>query len=388
MKHQKPVILAVSFGTSYNESRELTIGAVEKALAAAFPGWEIRRAFTSQIIIDILKEREGLKIDNVTQAMARLVLDGVKEVVVQPTHVVPGIEYDDMVADAARYAEQFDFFRVGQPLLASDKDYDHLIAILAEETKEYNREDTALVFMGHGTEHAANGVYGTLQEKLHDAGHRNFFIGTVEATPDLSDVLAMVQKSDAGKVILLPLMIVAGDHANNDMAGDAADSWKTAFEKAGYPVECLLKGMGQYPGVRQMIADHCREAMEAPERLEAAQLRDGTYEIRVKSSASMFKVTKCALTVEDGKMTALMTMSGTGYGRLFLGTAGDAEAAAAEDCIPALPDGNGNVTFRVPVKALNEALDCVAWSVRREKWYARSLVFQSRSLPAEAFAAR
>lgn len=380
MSNKKPVILAVSFGTSYNESRDLTIGAVEKALGEAFPGWEVRRAFTSQIIIDILAEREGLKIDNVTQAMARLVLDGVKEVIVQPTHVVPGMEYDEVIAETALYAGKFDFFRVGAPLLTVDADYENLIAVLAEETKEYNRADTALVFMGHGTEHAANGVYVKLQEKLNDAGYGNFFIGTVEATPDLNDVLAMVRKSDAERVVLLPLMIVAGDHANNDMAGDEEDSWKTAFESAGYRVECVLKGMGQYPGVRKMIVDHCREALEAPERVEAAQLREGTYEIGVKSSANMFKVAGCALTVEKGEMYAVMTMSGNGYGKLFLGTAGEAENASERDCIPAVPDGEGRVTFRVPVKALNEKIPCAAWSVRREKWYDRTLVFQSGNI--------
>lgn len=384
MNTQKPVILAVSFGTSYNESRELTIGAVEEALQEAFPDYEVRRAFTAQTIIDILKEREGLEIDNVTQAMARLVLDGVKEVIIQPTHVMPGMEYDDVIAETAVYAKQFDRFRVGEPLLTVDADYENLIAALAEETRAYNQEDTAVVFMGHGTEHEANAVYAKLQEKLTDAGYANYFIGTVEATPSLEDVVAQVKESGAKKAVLLPLMIVAGDHATNDMAGDEEDSWKTAFQNAGLQVECVLKGMGQYPGVRQMIVDHCRAAIEAPDRVEAAQLQEGAYEIGVKSSSNMFKIVKCELTVENGEMYAVMTMSGEGYGKLFMGTGVQADDASEGDCIPAVPDAEGRVTFRVPVEALNEKIDCAAWSIRKEKWYDRTLVFLSEEIPAGA----
>lgn len=257
----KPVLLAVSFGTSYNDSREKTIGAVEKELQAAYPDYEVRRAFTSQIIIDILNERENLKIDNVTEAMERLVAEGVKEVIVQPTHVMPGFEYDDVVSEVSSYTDKFDRLKIGNPLLISDADYDALISSLTEETAEYNTDETAIVFMGHGTEHAANATYATLQQKLLDAGHSNYFVGTVESTPSLDDVLGLVKESGAKKVVLLPLMIVAGDHANNDMAGDDEDSWKSAFEKAGYQVECVLNGLGQYSGVRQIFVDHAAAAM-------------------------------------------------------------------------------------------------------------------------------
>ena len=142
----KPVLLAVSFGSSYNETRDVTIGAVEAALQAAYPEYEVRRAFTSQIVIDILEEREKMEIDNVIEAMDRLVADGVKEVVVQPTHVMPGFEYDDVMAEIADYADKFDSMKVGDPLLASDDDYDALVASLLEETAEYNAEGTAIVF--------------------------------------------------------------------------------------------------------------------------------------------------------------------------------------------------------------------------------------------------
>ncbi|MDY6180883.1 MAG: sirohydrochlorin cobaltochelatase, partial [Candidatus Faecousia sp.] len=152
---KKPVLLVVSFGTSYNETRDATIGAVEADLQAAYPEYEVRRAFTSQIIIDILAEREGLKIDNVTEAMERLVADGVRDVVIQPTHVMPGYEYNDIVDEVSGYASKFDSLTISNPLLISDEDYDAVVASLVEETAQYNTEGTAFVFMGHGTEHEA-----------------------------------------------------------------------------------------------------------------------------------------------------------------------------------------------------------------------------------------
>lgn len=258
---QKPVILAVSFGTSYNDSREATIGEVEKALGEANPEYEVRRAFTSQIVIDILEERDGLDIDNVTEAMERLVADDVKNVIVQPTHVMKGFEYDGVVEEVNKYSDKFDTLKISEPLLSSDKDYDELIKSIEEETASYNTDGTAIVYMGHGTEHKSNSAYAALQEKLNNAGHNNYFIGTVEAEPSLEDVLELVKQSGAKKVVLLPLMIVAGDHANNDMAGDEEDSWKTAFTEAGFEVECVLKGLGQYAGVRQILAEHTAAAI-------------------------------------------------------------------------------------------------------------------------------
>ena len=258
----KPVLLAVSFGSSFNETREANIDAIEADLQAAYPEYEVRRAFTSQIIIDILEEREGMEIDNIEEAMERLVADGVKEVVIQPTHVMPGFEYDDVMAVVAEYADKFDSVKTGDPLLTSDKDFDALVAAIAEETAVYNEEGTAVVFMGHGTHHEANGTYARLQKRLHAAGLTNYFVGTVEGAPLVEDVLASVQATDAAKVVLLPLMIVAGDHANNDMAGDEEGSWKDVFTKAGYEVECVLKGLGEYAGARQMLVEHAGAAIE------------------------------------------------------------------------------------------------------------------------------
>ena len=253
---QKPVLLVVSFGTSYNDSREITIGAIEKALQDANSDYEVRRAFTSQIRIDKLKALDNIEIDNVTEAMDRLVSDGVKEVVVQPTHIMSGYEYDDVVEEVNKYKDKFDSLKISTTLLASDKDYDTLIEALKAETAEYNEEGTAIIYMGHGTEHNANATYAKLQEKVTAAGLDNYFIGTVEAEPSLEDVIAMAKEYGAKKVVLLPLMIVAGDHANNDMAGDEDDSWKTAFENEGFEVECVLKGLGQYKGVQKMMVDH------------------------------------------------------------------------------------------------------------------------------------
>ena len=255
------VLLVVSFGTSYNDNRDLSIGGVEKALQKAYPDYEVRRAFTSQIIIDKLKERDNLEIDNVTEAMDRLVADGVKEVVIQPTHVMSGYEYDDVVNEVTPYKDKFESFKIGKTLLSSDADYEEAISVITEETKSYDTEGTAIVFMGHGTEHEANSTYAKLQQFITDSGHSNYFIGTVEATPSLDDVVALVKESGAKKVVLLPFMIVAGDHANNDMAGDEDDSWKATFESEGFETEAVLKGLGQYEGIQNLIVKHAGETI-------------------------------------------------------------------------------------------------------------------------------
>ena len=172
-----------------------------------------------------------------------------------------GYEYDDVIAEITPYADKFDSFKVGQTLLVSDEDYEKLVSIITEETTDYNTEGTAIVFMGHGTEHEANATYAKIQQTLIDAGYTNYFIGTVEATPTLDEVLALVKESNATKVVLCPLMIVSGDHANNDMAGDEEDSWKSAFSAAGYDVECVMKGLGEYAGIQEMIVEHAAAAM-------------------------------------------------------------------------------------------------------------------------------
>lgn len=259
----KQAILVVSFGTSYNETRAVTIEAIESAIAEAFPEFDVRRAFTSQIIIDKLEKRDGLEIDNVTEAVEKLVTEGYGTLVVQPTHIMNGYEYDEMVAAIEPYQSNFQQLVYGKPLLSDEADYDRAAEILAEETAAYAADDAAIVFMGHGTEHPANDTYAKLQQKFLDAGHKNYIVGTVEATPNLDDALAAAETLGVSKVVLLPFMIVAGDHANNDMAGDEEGSWKTAFKSEGYEVECVLKGVGEYKGAQELFVEHAQVAVES-----------------------------------------------------------------------------------------------------------------------------
>ena len=200
----------------------------------------MRRGFTSQIIIDHVKSRDNVQIDNVKEALDRAVDNQVKKLVIQPTHLMNGLEYNDLVNEVAEYSDSFEKVVVGQPLLTSDEDFQAVIQAITEATAEYDDGETAICFMGHGTEADSNQVYAKMQEMLTEGGYENYFVGTVEAAPTLDDVLAAVQAGEYKKVVLEPLMVVAGDHANNDMAGDE-DSWKTAFEAAGYQVTCLVR---------------------------------------------------------------------------------------------------------------------------------------------------
>ena len=256
-------LLVVSFGTSFNDSRRLTIGGIESSLAEAFPDWSVRRGFTSQIIIDHVLKRDGVQIDNVAAALDRALDNGVKKLVVQPTHLMHGFEYTDLVDELATYADAFDTIQIGEPLLTSDEDFAAVAEIIVNATKEYDDGETAICFMGHGTEAESNAVYAKMQQVLTDAGHANYFVGTVEAEPSVEDVLAMVQAGDYQRVVLRPLMIVAGDHANNDMAGDEPDSWKSIFEAAGYDVVCVVEGLGQLPEIQAIFVQHAQAAVDA-----------------------------------------------------------------------------------------------------------------------------
>lgn len=257
----KPVILVVSFGTSYDDNRDLSIGAVEADIADAFPEYEVRRAFTAQTVIDILGERNALDIDNVTEAMDRLIADGVKKVVIQPTHVINGAEYDDVMAEIAPYAEKFEVMAVGAPLLTTHEDYEAVIAALLADNENAGSADTALVYMGHGTHHFANAAYSQLEAMMHAEGYENAFVGTVEGFPTLEVVQAQVAAYGAKKIVLMPLMVVAGDHASNDMAGDEEDAWKVILTNAGFEVECVLEGLGQNAAIRAIYMDHIKAAM-------------------------------------------------------------------------------------------------------------------------------
>ena len=255
-------ILAVSFGTSYNDSRSITIGGIENALREAFPNFEVRRAFTAQTIIDILKSRDGIATDNVTEALDRAVSDGVKHLVVQPTHLMTGYEYTDLKAELEGYADKFDTLVLSDPLLTSDDDFRLVTEALTDRTKAYDDGATAICFMGHGTGAESNSVYGKLQEQFRAAGFENYYVGTVEAEPSAEDILKAIADKGYSRVVLEPLMVVAGDHANNDMAGDEEDSWKSMFEKEGYQVVCLLDGLGQLSDIQQIYVDHAETAIE------------------------------------------------------------------------------------------------------------------------------
>ena len=258
----KPAILVVSFGTSFNDSRHITIGAIESAIREKFPDYDVRRAFTSQIIIDKLKERDGVVIDNVEEALDRLVADKVQEIVVQPTHLMNGYEYDDLAKALESYKDKFKKVALGEPLLSSDDDYYKVIAALASVSERYDDGKTALVFMGHGTEAESNKVYSTLQDKLSAEGKKNYFIGTVEAAPTIEDVLKGVKAAGLKKAVLRPLMVVAGDHANNDMADlEDPESWASQLTAAGIEVECVLEGLGQIVEIDELYAAHAADAI-------------------------------------------------------------------------------------------------------------------------------
>ncbi len=259
----KKAVLVVSFGTSYNESREKTIGSVEKKIASAFPDYDQKRAFTSQTIIDKINQRDGEKIDNVTEAMEKLVDDGYGTLVIQPTHVMNGEEYDEMKKLTSPFEKNFASIKYGKPLLTSSDDYAKVVGAIAKDIPQLADKSNIVVFMGHGTAHFANAAYSALDYRFKAMGYKNALVGTVEGYPDLdkikTDIAAYSPKPK--KVILVPLMIVAGDHATNDMAGDEEDSWKIQLKKEGYEVECILKGLGEYSGIQDMFVDHCKTAM-------------------------------------------------------------------------------------------------------------------------------
>ncbi len=273
-------LLVISFGTSYNDNRRLTIGAIEEAMETAFPDYSVRRGFTSQIIIDHVKSRDGEIIDNVGEALDRAVANGVKNLVIQPTHLMDGLEYNDVVNEVAQYADAFESITIGKPLLTSDEDFQLVADAMVEATASYDDGKTAICFMGHGTEAASNAVYAKMQQVLTDGGHTNYFIGTVEATPTVEDVLALVQAGSYERVVLRPMMIVAGDHANNDMAGDEEDAWKSVFEAAGYEVVCVVEGLGQLPAIQNLLVAHAQAAMDeaAPEDEENYDTGDASLD--------------------------------------------------------------------------------------------------------------
>ena len=276
-------ILVVSFGTSFNNSRVADIKGIEDALQAAYPDWSVRRAFTAQIIINHVQARDGEKIDNVNQALDRAVANGVKNLIVQPTHLMHGAEYDELVGELDNYKDQFESVQVAEPLLgevgadatvinADKKAVAEILTAEAVKTAGYDsldaaKEDgTAFVFMGHGTSHTAKVSYSQMQTQMQELGYDNVFIGTVEGEPEETACEAVIDAvAEAGytKVILRPLMVVAGDHANNDMAGGDEDSWLSMFKASGKfdSVDTQIAGLGEIEGIQQIYVEHTADAM-------------------------------------------------------------------------------------------------------------------------------
>ncbi|MDO4522186.1 MAG: sirohydrochlorin cobaltochelatase [Eubacteriales bacterium] len=259
MKGRK-AILVVSFGTSFTKTRKETIHVIEQRIADAFPDRKIYYAWTSQMLLKKVREREGLEIDHVSQALERMKRDGIREVIVQPTHLLDGIENERMKADVECMREAFERIRVGRPLLAKPEDEQEITEILCKVWKEIPKEEL-LVLMGHGSSHSANAVYGRLADKLPECGNKNIILGTVEAQPSLDTVLTKALDRHPDRVHLAPFMIVAGDHAINDMAGEEEDSWMSRFRQAGFETVCHLRGLGEYKEVQEMFLRHVREAV-------------------------------------------------------------------------------------------------------------------------------
>ncbi len=276
-------LLVVSFGTSFNDSRVADIKSIEDALQEANPDWSVRRAFTAQIIINHIQARDGEKIDNMEQALERAIANGVKQLVVQPTHLMHGAEYDEMCAAIDKVRDQFDSVEIAEPMLGEVGNDATVInadkeavakAVVAAALEESGYETTAAakdagvayVLMGHGTAHVAKVTYSQMATQMEKLGYENVFIGTVEGEPEATSCEAVIEAvKNAGytTVVLRPLMVVAGDHANNDMAGADDDSWKTMFEAAGFTVNCQISGLGRIADVQALYVAHTKAAIDA-----------------------------------------------------------------------------------------------------------------------------
>lgn len=404
-------LLVVSFGTSFNDSRVADIGGIEKALQDAYPDWSVRRAFTAQIIINHVQARDGEKIDNMDQALERAVANGVKELVVQPTHLMHGAEYDELCEALDNYKDKFDSIKVCEPLLGEVGEDADVInadkeatakAIVDEAVKTAKYDDidaaaedgTAFVFMGHGTSHTAKISYSQMQTQMDKLGYKNVFIGTVEGEPEetaCENVIDAVKEAGYKKVILRPLMVVAGDHANNDMAGDDDDSWKSMFEASGAfdSIDTQIAGLGGIQAIQDIYVAHTGEGIatidaEAASESKADEasdaLEDGTYVVEFNTDSSMFHVNetkdgKGELTVKDGKMTLHITLTSKNIINLFVGLAEDAQKDGAKLLEPTTDsvtysdgkteDVNG---FDVPVPYLDKDFD-LALIGTKGKWY-------------------
>ena len=401
-------LLVVSFGTSFNDSRTEDIGGVEKALQEAYPDWSVRRAFTAQIIINHVQARDNEKIDNMDQALERAVANGVKNLVVQPTHLMHGAEYDELNDALSEYADKFESVSVAQPLLGevgkdatviNDDKKAVAKAVVAAATAdagfasltEAAEEGTAFVFMGHGTAHTAKVSYSQMATQMNELSYDNVFIGTVEGEPEetaCENIINAVREAGFKKVILRPLMVVAGDHANNDMAGDDEDSWKSMFTASGAfdTVDCQIAGLGRIEDVQKLYVEHTKAAIEdagiktTVGEADAADLQDGEYQAKFITDSSMFKVNEACedmgtLTVKDGQMMIHISLASENIVNLFPGTAKDAQKEGAVLLDPTKDEVtysdkttetvNG---FDVPVPYLDKEFD-LALVGTKGKWY-------------------
>lgn len=404
-------LLVVSFGTSFNDSRAQDIGGIEKALQAAYPDWSVRRAFTAQIIINHVQARDGEKIDNMDQALQRAVDNGVKHLVIQPTHLMHGAEYDELCAAAESYKDKIETIEIAEPLLGevgqdgSTTNADKKAvaeALTAEAVKaagyesleDAAKDSTAFVFMGHGTSHAAAVTYTQMQTQMEELAYGNVYIGTVEGKPAETACEAVIERiKEAGykKVVLRPLMVVAGDHANNDMAGDDDDSWKSQFLASGAfdTVTCQIGGLGGIPAIEQIYVEHTAAVIGAPtgttssdstSEANADALENGTYAADFTTDSSMFHVNeaedgKGVLTVKDGQMTIHVSLASENILNLFPGSAEDAKKDGAVLLQPTkdtvkYSDGTEEVVngFDIPVPALDEEFP-LALIGKKGNWY-------------------
>ena len=402
-------ILVVSFGTSFNESRVKDIGSVEAAIEAANPDWSVRRAFTAQIIINHIQARDGEKIDNMDQALQRAVDNGVRNLLIQPTHLMHGAEYDELCEALDRYADKFETVTVAEPLLgevgsdASVINEDKQIvakAVVAEAVKnagyasveDAEKQGAAFVLMGHGTAHTAKVSYSQMATQMKELGYKNVFVGTVEGEPEetaCENIIEEVKKAGYTRVYLRPLMVVAGDHANNDMAGDDEDSWKSMFTADGAftEVNCQIEGLGRIAEVQKLYVAHTAKAQYGKEEdesepavAESGALADGTYKAKFTTDSSMFKVNEAnndlgELTVKDGEMTIHVSLSSKNILNLYPGLAEDAEKEGAvllEPTTDSVTYSDGITEevygFDIPVPALDEEFD-LALIGKKEKWY-------------------
>ena len=417
----KNEILVVSFGTSFNDSRAEDISGIEKAIAEANPSWSVRRAFTAQIIINHVQARDGEKIDNVDQALERAVNNGVKNLVVQPTHLMHGAEYDELTAALDKYKDKFDSVSVAEPLLGEvgndatvindDKKavaeavVDAAIKSAGFDSLDAAKEDgTAFVFMGHGTAHTAKVSYSQMATQMQELGYENVFIGTVEGEPEdtaCDKVIEAVKEAGYKKVVLRPLMVVAGDHANNDMAGDDEDSWKSMFNASGAfdKVDCQIEGLGRIDAVKDLYVAHTAAALKVANATatdasstDAASgkttLEDGEYQVKFTTDSSMFKVNETkndmgTLTVKNGEMTIHISLVSENIVNLFPGVTADAEKDGAELLQPTkdeitYEDGTTETVngFDVPVPYLDKEFD-LALIGTKGKWYDHKVVVAS-----------